>query len=101
MNKISETKNIMGSLHNMEISIGSNCLSYYYRPTVDLAISPGLDSREFVILGLFMKSRIRELSISMIPALLDLAVGREPIRSILPEFVSYFGEGGEHVEYNI
>ena len=36
------------------------------RSTVDLVIFTYLDFREFVILGLFTKSRIRELSISMI-----------------------------------
>ena len=38
--------------------------------TVDLIIFTCLDFREFVILELFVKSRICELSISMIVALL-------------------------------
>ena len=37
-----------------------------YNTTVDLVIFACLDFREFVIFGLFTKSRIRELSISMI-----------------------------------
>ena len=38
----------------------------YISYTVDLVISACLDFREFVILGLFMKARICQLSISMI-----------------------------------
>ena len=36
------------------------------RYTVDLVIFACLDFREFVVLGLFTRSRIRKLSISMI-----------------------------------
>ena len=47
-------------------SSGGSRIQNLGRNTIDLVIFACLDSREFVILGLFTKSRIRELSTSMI-----------------------------------
>ena len=44
--------------------------------TVDLVIFACLDFREFVILELYTKSRIRELSISMIVSTIIIIISR-------------------------
>ena len=52
------------------LSSYSDNMNEYDLYTLDFVIFECFDFREFVILGLFVKSRIRELSILMIVALL-------------------------------
>ena len=62
---------VVSRYRDPQLQVGENLI------TVDLVIFACLGFREFVILELFTKSRIRELSISMIGSAIIIRISRD------------------------